>query len=331
MEHNNQQRSGSKKNNKKFNQNQKNGENLTSEVKPFKSKNMNYIYNVEYWEQVNAIKQESVDGVNSEICTFHFQPEEMFQALGEQNVYGKHLAFDLYTTYPGLLIGTGNLHDIQLAGAYKLGFSFDYVNGLPYLPGSSLKGLLRSIFPSQHPAENKDEYVGYLAGLIAEIKGVSYSEEELNQLEKALFDYQDVFLGAYPVKKDAADDMSYLATEYVTPHKEMENPNPISFVKVKPNVCFRFHFLLKDNDMLTAKEQAELFKKLILDLGIGAKTNVGFGKFSPKKNEEQICIVKAQTDNSRPMNRPGGNRDKNRYRKSEHANNNNRNHQHNRK
>lgn len=50
-------------------------------------------------------------------------------------------AFQLVTTYPGLLIGMGNPHDAKLDAAVKLGFSFDYVTGLPYLPGSSLKGI----------------------------------------------------------------------------------------------------------------------------------------------------------------------------------------------
>ena len=39
--------------------------------------------------------------------------------------------------------------------------------------------------------------------------------------------------------------------------------------------------------VFSAKEKLELFKRLILDMGIGAKTNVGFGKFregNPKRN-----------------------------------------------
>lgn len=265
-----------------------------------RSKNMNYIYNVEYFDWVE-LEKNNIDQVNAQICNFKFPQEQMFQSLDQQGVYGKYLSFDLYTMYPGLLIGTGNLHDIRADGAYKLGFSFDYVNGLPYLPGSSLKGLLRSVFPSQHLKTNKEGYVCYLTGMLEDIKEGTYLEEQIDQLERAIFDYQDVFLGAYPVTENA--DRSYLATEYVTPHKELKNPNPISFVKVKPNVCFRFHFLLRDNEVLTAEEQLKLFKNLILEFGVGAKTNVGFGKFSEKKNNEQLHIEKAPNNDSHPMNR----------------------------
>ena len=46
-----------------------------------------------------------------------------------------------------------------------------------------------------------------------------------------------------------------------------------------PNVVFKFSFDLKDSKSLniTKKQKEELFKSIILDLGVGAKTNVGYG------------------------------------------------------
>lgn len=55
--------------------------------------------------------------------------------------------FALETTYPGLLIGTGYSHETGTAGEFKLGFYFDHTSGLPVIPGSSIKGILRSAFP----------------------------------------------------------------------------------------------------------------------------------------------------------------------------------------
>lgn len=48
---------------------------------------------------------------------------------------------------PGLLPGVGYPHEVGGTGEFKLGFSFDHTSGLPVLPGSSVKGVLRSVFP----------------------------------------------------------------------------------------------------------------------------------------------------------------------------------------
>lgn len=45
-----------------------------------------------------------------------------------------------------------------------------------------------------------------------------------------------------------------------------------------PNVVWRFNFNLKDR-ILKPYEKLDLFKQIIVDFGIGAKTNVGYGRF----------------------------------------------------
>src|ERR1035437_1606321 len=52
----------------------------------------------------------------------------------------------LYTTYPGLATGIGTMHETGEEGEYKLGLAFDHTTGLPFIPGQSVKGLLRSVF-----------------------------------------------------------------------------------------------------------------------------------------------------------------------------------------
>lgn len=241
----------------------------------FNSANMNYIFNVEYFE--NA-KDSMINKLNKDIENFEFPKINMFEELMDAKEYK---SFILYTTYPGLLMGSGNLHDISCKGAFKLGFSFDYVNGLSYLAGSSLKGILRSVFPEQQK-EDKKEYCSYLNGLIG---GNEKSEQELIELEHEIFDYADVFLGAYPDNK-VNNESVYLASDFITPHKPLKNPNPISFVKIKPGIGFKFHFLLKDGHNMSAEDKCYLFKRLILDLGVGAKTNIGYGKFEEKMNNQ---------------------------------------------
>lgn len=254
----------------------------------FESPNMNYNYNVVYFDAIKKSLEDAgknqknkgdkkskdpVEEVNKELLNISFPQESVFSELKKCEGFS---FFELKTEYPGLLIGTGNLHNISQKGAYKLGFSFDHVNGLPYLPGSSLKGILRNVFPGQHK-ENREGYEQYLMGIMAELGINNIPVEQLANVEQEIFDNQDVFLGAYPSPKNK--DRKYLASEYITPHKPLKNPNPISFVKVKPDVIFQFSFLLKNGKLLSADRKLELFKHIILDFGAGAKTNVGFGKF----------------------------------------------------
>ena len=51
------------------------------------------------------------------------------------------------TTYPGLAVGLGYIHESDEIEDYKMGMSFDHTTGVPYIPGSSVKGTLRSVFP----------------------------------------------------------------------------------------------------------------------------------------------------------------------------------------
>jgi len=67
-------------------------------------------------------------------------------------------SFELTTIYPGLLIGAGYSHpalkeikksDRDEVGDFQLGFFFDHTTGLPVIPGSSVKGVLKSVFPKK--------------------------------------------------------------------------------------------------------------------------------------------------------------------------------------
>ncbi|MBD3829410.1 MAG: hypothetical protein IE890_02870, partial [Arcobacter sp.] len=64
-------------------------------------------------------------------------------------------SFELKTIYPGLLVGSGNTHELpDTKGQAILGFHFDYTSGLPEIAGSSIKGVLRSAF--EHPEYIQD-------------------------------------------------------------------------------------------------------------------------------------------------------------------------------
>ena len=62
----------------------------------------------------------------------------------------------------------------------------------------------------------------------------------------------------------------------------------LGFVKVLPNVTFRFDFELKDSDLLKKEGKLLLFARILSDIGIGAKTNVGYGKFNIEDIEKKL-------------------------------------------
>lgn len=212
-------------------------------------------------------------------------------------------SFVLETIYPGLLIGTGNIHETGMLGECKLGLQFDYTTGLPYIPGSSVKGLLRSMFPFSIPKKNNengrwDRYRKQRVEYITEFfksNSIDLTEDDVYSLEKILFDgidrngdnvcmynrcvFYDAMISMYN------EESGILGNDFITPHKDpLKNPNPIQFMKVMPKVQFKFQFRipneinLKSGVPLSQEPILNLFKTILMDVGVGAKTNVGYGQ-----------------------------------------------------
>lgn len=180
--------------------------------------------------------------------------------------------FELTTIYPGLLIGSGYNHPKLKndKNDFQLGFFFDHTTGLPIISGSSIKGMLRSIFKETNFL--KDIYSNY------------YKEYmNIEVFEKG----EIIFYDAYIVSTQNQNNKIF-GSDYITSHFSNEEngmfkePNPIKFLKVLSAVTFKFQFKSADKNSLSEnilKEYIELFKQIILDFGLGAKTNIGYGKF----------------------------------------------------
>jgi CRISPR-associated RAMP protein, cmr6 family len=262
----------------------------------FSSKNMSYIYYHEYFEGLEERREQSglvyeLGGSPSSEEQFRernkalqdFKFDLSLSPLEHLKNASKDVAsfqtFSLETIYPGLMIGTGNPHDLKSKGSIYSGFSFDYVTGLPYIPGSSVKGVLKSVFPRKE--DTKDDINQQKMKYIQSLLKPELSDEEISDLKDNIFEDNDVFLDAYPCP---TSKQQCLALEFITPHSDIiKNPIPINCLKVKPGVSFEFGFYLKecqlsDKVQITVKQKKELFKTILTDVGIGAKTNVGFGQ-----------------------------------------------------
>jgi len=232
------------------------------------STNLGWLFYKDYFTAIDdwtnpKNSEEALAKKVDELITYPITIDTKEPPLG--NIY-----FKASTTYPGLILGSGYLHELpSLEGQAILGFDFDYTTGLPIIRGSSIKGVLRSAF--KHP-----EYIQEL------LDGKSI---DIKALEIEIFDNNDVFFDATIIKSVG----SILADDYLAPHGDnpLKNPIPLKFIKVAPNVTFRFDFELTDG-LISKEEKALLFGAILYDFGLGAKSNVGYGKFDDKLSKDRL-------------------------------------------
>lgn len=207
-------------------------------------------------------------------------------------------------SYPGLLIGTGYSHGIKNEKDYKLGMSFDHTTGLPIIPGSSIKGIIRNFFESDIDFDidrnSQKEYTGtqsedQVIALLNEItnREVSLPRERVKELKERIFGSSgsdgskgdDIFLDAVVDCERSKKARSVLGLDYITPHKHLtdhkldaySNPTPIRLMKVMPGVVFKFGFILKEDELLNVAIKEKIYQEILFMNGIGAKTSTGYG------------------------------------------------------
>lgn len=274
---------------------------------------------------------------------FDFRPKQ--EDLNRLDLFDLELdgfhEFPLKTTYPGLLTGSGMVHETGFKEELMLGFFFDQTTGLPVLPGSSVKGALRGAFPGfsskvddvVSPAlgkasDKQKAKAEFVAELFPSFKTLEKEElyKAVYQLELSIFEGVDFektiavgknkleytkmrnrcrFLDAVIIKP--AENGKIVGVDALTPHNEspLRNPIPLPFLKVLPDVVFNFQFILKSIKTTLGdhigSDLEKLFETILKELGMGAKTNVGYGQFVTANRTRRIVqriavgqIVEAQ-------------------------------------
>jgi CRISPR-associated protein Cmr6 len=271
------------------------------------------------WDNLKSKDERIKKGIES----FFKQKNKPFLDYTLEKTEADPKQVQLTTNYPGLLIGSGYTHETGATGELKLGLQLDYTSGLPIIPGSSVKGKLRSLFPQFKAAtekpwmiadikaenENSKEKAKYIASLLK----ISKPEDELfifiHELELMIFEgvnveesknkgklillsiyERDIFLEAFPIKGGRENKLFGL--DSITPHggiHSLKNPVPLLFLKVLPSVIFEFRFCLRAPayEGIDAGKRRQLFELILEDTGIGAKTNVGYGQFKTKNNTRE--------------------------------------------
>ncbi len=234
--------------------------------------NIGWMYYKGYYRDIRTelIEDEAFNSANDTICKTNLR-----QCVLANNIciYDEisNCHFNLTTTYPGLVTGIGISHTTKTKGEANWGLQFDHTTGAPIILASTIKGVIKSAF--QH-----EEYILDILHDIMPNNGIT--KDNIKSISESIFDGNDIFFDALVVQYP---EDTLIGEDYITPHKDvLKNPDPIKFLKVMPNVVFKFCFNLKDNDKLDAKIKKKLFKQIILDLGLGAKTNVGYGQLCKK-------------------------------------------------
>lgn len=206
---------------------------------------------------------------------------------------------------PGLLIGSGLAHGLPGSEEdVKTGLQFDYTSGLPVIPGSSVKGVIRSAFSTikedkEQSNEADSEKLNYIKSLIADIPEFSslvLEDKDILELGNQMFNHGDIFADALLVgygtrMKQHGPVKQVLTEDYITPHTggPLAQPIPIKIVKVAPGVTFAFCFKFNETKIgakvVSASMKKALCAAILQDLGVGAKTNVGYGVLKEVKNQ----------------------------------------------
>lgn len=179
-----------------------------------------------------------------------------------------------------LITGIGQTHPNEVS------MVFDYMLGIPYIPASSIKGLLRftTVVIEVSDPKNENKYIPDKNGNI--------NDEKIDEI-KYYFGGQSnegsvVFLDAYPegVPELHIDIMNPHYRDYYQDGKapaDYLEPKPIKFLTVAPNTTFIFRVIInKQNQNYENLKQSikTILKEALTKEGIGAKTAIGYGLFN---------------------------------------------------
>jgi len=186
--------------------------------------------------------------------------------------------------------GLGREHPVEN------GFAWHPTLGTPYLPGSSVKGLVRawaSGFGSQGASSDWDLILGSpdCAGRVILLDASPLKPVRL-EADVTTPHYSDYYQSSDPDQNPPGDWMS---------------PVPIPFLAVASGVCFRFALIPKTQDDAVHLPTVETWLCKALEwLGGGAKTAVGYGRFLPAAAQEVATKISAPPGPaSRPRYRHG--------------------------
>jgi CRISPR-associated protein Cmr6 len=201
-----------------------------------------------------------------------------------------------------LIVGLGG------KGALEVGITLHHVTGLPFIPGSALKGLARAYalltLASENNIPNEDKALEKFNTELEEGKkddsianALHYRRAFGSQKEAGVCQFFDGVL--YEWLSESLFTLDVMTPHFVqyyskegkeAPH-DADSPNPVSFITVSEKNTWAFAVRLRHsvrydttNDALNAetlKMARTWLRKGLMEMGVGSKTSNGYGFFTP--------------------------------------------------
>lgn len=201
-----------------------------------------------------------------------------------------------------LIVGLG------AKGALEIGITLHHTTGLPFIPGSALKGLARTYALLSLAAElqagqdeldqlDADLMLGRLdstlelAAAYREIFGFA-ANEHISDSDAGKAVFYDAILFGVLIEPPNSEIFSI---DVMTPHfseyyrtsgnsapDDSDKPRPVSFLTVNEGFVFRFAVGTRGNGTEEHRKQARTWLRGgLMELGVGSKTAAGYGIFAP--------------------------------------------------
>ncbi len=179
----------------------------------------------------------------------------------------------IFEPYEKLVVGMGD------SSVYEISLTLHYIYGIPYIPASAIKGvvrnwIIREKFEGKEDKAFKDKYFCKIFGAIKE------------SIIKNEYKGEIIFVDGFPIDEPKLqfDIMNPHYGEYYSNNTNNKVPGdfylpvPIHFLTVT-NTRFKFIIMYKDKDVSTYdnKSLVDWIKEAFKYNGIGAKTAVGYG------------------------------------------------------
>lgn len=280
--------------------------NKTSNLKLFYDK---YIYN---WESNFEFKSKNIQKFLKTFATLEnksIKENYIYFMNNWKNTLSKIQNIRIFEAKnsSNLIVGLGS--DTVLENSITL----HCTTGVPYIPGSAIKGVVRSYYI---------DTINNCDGLNPQIIDASISSPEAELTEdtkknaeiqygRRIFGTKEsrgelIFYDAYPLHllKLKLDIMNPHYSNYYSnkdnknpPPGDWENPVPTYFITVDAGQDFIFAFSAIKGQI--ADKEIDLIRGAILDYGLGAKTSVGYGFFG---NLAESKVLKEGLDNQEKVN-----------------------------
>lgn len=243
------------------------------------------------WKKINDDAKEALcktgnkllKNISSLLKTKHEQQKNYISALKEQGIIT--FAFEAKTISP-FITGLGSEHPMET------GMILDRNIGVPYIPASSIKGVLR-LACAINLAESNAEYKK--SGIVPDddknlVKYFGSMSQEADKQSRG----QLMFLDAYPKDKISLkmDIMNPHFRKYYSGENkqpvETESPNPIKFLTVAEATTFIFRcaFIPLKGDSCDENEVRKMFGTAFEKVGFGGKTAIGYGRFEWNRSKQ---------------------------------------------